>query len=222
MGFTLISATPSPYARKVRIALLEKSIPFTLQTEVPWNSSTCTPQHNPLEKLPVLIDTSTDTSVYESHFILEWLEAHYGREQGYAAMFPEGKAQELLAKQVQVVADGMCDACVLMFFEKQRSQPSQEWTGRQQRKVQGGLRALSRWVGGEEDPQLHKDFIVGDAFSLADIAAGSVLGYMKVRFPTQDWQTEFPNLKAYSDKLEARESFKQTVPTPQEIDDKIV
>ena len=109
------SDTRSPYARKVRIALLEKSIPFTLQTEVPWNSSTCTPQHNPLEKLPVLIDTSTDTSVYESHFILEWLEAHYGREQGYAAMFPEGKAQELLAKQVQVVADGMCDACVLMF-----------------------------------------------------------------------------------------------------------
>jgi hypothetical protein len=25
------------------------------------------------------------------------------------------KADELLAKQVQVVADGMCDACVLMF-----------------------------------------------------------------------------------------------------------
>ncbi len=33
----LISATPSPYARKVRIALIEINIPFELITEVPWN-----------------------------------------------------------------------------------------------------------------------------------------------------------------------------------------
>jgi glutathione S-transferase len=46
---------PNSYARKVRIALAEKKIPFTLQTEVPWDSTTQTPQYNPLEKLPVLI-----------------------------------------------------------------------------------------------------------------------------------------------------------------------
>ena len=33
--YRLISATPSPYARKVRIALAEKAIPFELTTEVP-------------------------------------------------------------------------------------------------------------------------------------------------------------------------------------------
>jgi glutathione S-transferase len=53
--YRLISATPSPYARKVRIALTEKGIPFELVTEVPWDSDTSTPQYNPLEKLPVLI-----------------------------------------------------------------------------------------------------------------------------------------------------------------------
>jgi hypothetical protein len=51
----LISATPSPYARKVRIALAEKSLPFDLVTEVPWNEDTQTPRYNPLEKLPVLL-----------------------------------------------------------------------------------------------------------------------------------------------------------------------
>ncbi len=51
----LISATPSPYARKVRIALAEKGIPFDLVTEVPWNADATTPDHNPLGKLPVLI-----------------------------------------------------------------------------------------------------------------------------------------------------------------------
>ncbi|MDE2283666.1 MAG: glutathione S-transferase N-terminal domain-containing protein [Hyphomicrobiales bacterium] len=51
----LISATPSPFARKVRIALHEKGLPFELLTEVPWDKSTSTPRYNPLEKLPILI-----------------------------------------------------------------------------------------------------------------------------------------------------------------------
>ena len=63
--YRVISATPSPYARKVRIALAEKGIPFELLTEVPWNSDTATPRYNPLEKLPVLI-VDEATSVYES------------------------------------------------------------------------------------------------------------------------------------------------------------
>jgi glutathione S-transferase len=69
----LISATPSPYARKVRIALAEKAIPFEPRTEVPWNDDTSLPQHNPLEKLPVLI-LDDGTALYESSFILEWIE----------------------------------------------------------------------------------------------------------------------------------------------------
>ena len=51
----LISATPSPYARKVRIALAEKNIAFELITEVPWNQGAMTEQHNPLAKLPALL-----------------------------------------------------------------------------------------------------------------------------------------------------------------------
>ena len=66
----LLSATPSPYARKIRITLAEKGIPFELLTEVPWNNGTATPQYNPLEKVPVLI-LDDGTTFYESRFILE-------------------------------------------------------------------------------------------------------------------------------------------------------
>lgn len=38
MSFTLISATPSPFARMNRITMLEKGIPFSLQNEIPWQS----------------------------------------------------------------------------------------------------------------------------------------------------------------------------------------
>ena len=213
MVLTLISATPSPYARKVRISLKEKGIPFELQTEVPWDSTTKTPEYNPLEKLPVLI-TDSGEAVYESHFILDWIEVRYPPPK-YESMFPTSKDKELFAKQIQVVADGMCDACVLMIFEKQREKPSPEWTARQRRKVDGGMKALSEWAG-------ERDFIIDDKFSLADIAAGTILGYMKVRYQDHKWQETYPNLKRYSDKLEERESFKTTVPTPQTMKDKIV
>ena len=124
--WTLISATPSPYARKVRIALAEKDIPFTLQTEVPWDDTTNTPQYNPLEKLPVLILGDSKTAVYESHYILEWLEAKHPEP----ALLPSEVDDRLFARKVEVLCDGICDALVLAFFEKQRERQSEEWTAR--------------------------------------------------------------------------------------------
>ena len=65
--FRLISAIPSPFARKVRIALLEKISLFELITEVPWDDTMTVPQHNPLEKLPALICVD-GSSIYNSSF----------------------------------------------------------------------------------------------------------------------------------------------------------
>lgn len=109
----------------------------------------------------------------------------------------------------------MCDACVALFFEKQREHPSKEWSERQMRKVQGGLKVLSEWIG-------DKEFLLENRLTLADIAAGSVLGYMTVRFQTIPWRDMYPNLAKYTDRLEERESFKSTKPYPQTISDKIV
>ena len=119
--WTLISATPSPYARKVRIALAEKGLPFQLQTEVPWNSTTKTPQYNPLEKLPVLILDDGKTAIYESHYIMEWLEAKYPE----TSLMPESVDDKLFAKKVEVLCEVICDALVLAFFEKMRDEDKQ-------------------------------------------------------------------------------------------------
>ena len=71
--YQLISAPPSPYARKVCVALVEKDIPFELLTDVPWDRTTSTPKYNPAREAPVLI-CEDGSSVYESSFILEYLE----------------------------------------------------------------------------------------------------------------------------------------------------
>lgn len=210
--YKLLSATPSPYARKVRIALIEKAIPFELVTEVPWDSTTQTPKYNPLEKLPVLI-TDGGESIYESRFILEWLEVKHPA----APLLPDDAQERLDARQMEVLADGVCDAFVLHFFERHRApgQQSREWLDRQRRKIDGGLGEIARRVSTREHA-------VGDRFGLADIAAATVVGYLGVRFPELDWRNAYPNLAAYSDRMEQRPSLAATRPVPQVISDKVV
>lgn len=209
----LLSATPSPYARKVRIALAEKGIPFELVTEVPWNDDTETPAHNPLEKLPVLILDDGQT-VYESDFILEWLE-HYHPQ---PPMLPDDPELRLAARRLEVLADGVCDAFVLWFFESFRPEAhrSQPWQDRQYRKIAGGLAEIDRLV------PTKAEFCVGDRFGLGDIAVGTVLDYLTTRMPSLDWRTAYPDLAARLEILSRRPSFRDTVPVPQQISASVV
>jgi glutathione S-transferase len=208
----LISATPSPYARKVRIALAEKGLPFELVTEVPWDRTTSTPKYNPLEKLPVLI-LEDGSSVYESSFILQYLELKYPQPP-----LLSGNVDGIIAaRRLEVLCDGICDAVVLSFFEQMRSAEgrSQHWLDRQRRKIEGGVREMARLVG-------DRPFAVGDQFGLGDIAVGTALGYLMVRFPEFDWRSQYPDLAAFSARIEARPSFANTVPVRQMISDKVV
>lgn len=209
MMYGLISATPSPYARKVRIALIEKGIAFDLRTEVPWHGDTATPAYNPLEKLPVLV-LQDGTGVYESRFILEWLEVRHPTP----PLLPADREKALQARQIEVLCDGICDATVLLFFERRREAPSEPWMARQRRKVDGGLAALASLAT--------PGFLIDDVFGLADICAGTVLRYLAVRYPEHPWRDLYPLLGQLSDRLEQRPSFAATVPVPQNITEAVV
>ena len=209
--FRLISATPSPYARKLRIALAEKGLPFELLTEVPWDSTTTTPRHNPLEKLPVLL-LEDGSSVYESSYILQFLELKYP----HVPLVPGDPDGWLAARKLEVLCDGVCDAVVLSLFEKMRpAGGSAEWLARQRRKIDGGVGEMAKLVGDRE-------WAVGGRFGLGDIAVGTALGYLNVRFQEFSWRTLHPNLARFSDRIEQRPSFRDTVPVPQTIKDKVV
>ena len=209
--YQLISATPSPYARKVRIALAEKGLPFELLTEVPWNSTSITPRYNPLEKLPILL-LGDGSSVYESSYILQYLELKHPQ----VPLLPKDIDGHLAARKLEVLCDGVCDAVVLSLFEKLRAGGgSPEWLARQRRKIEGGMAEMARLVG-------QRQWAVGVSFGLGDIAVGTAAGYVSLRYQVLPWRTLHPGLAVFCDRLAQRPAFKTTVPVAQTIVDKVV
>ena len=71
----VIIATPSPYARKVRVILREKDINFEEIIDIPWNSDTLTVGINPLGKIPILLSDKHEP-LFDSKVISQYLD-HY-------------------------------------------------------------------------------------------------------------------------------------------------
>ena len=207
----LISATPSPFARKARIALLEKNVPFELVTDIPWNEDTTVGNFNPLQKLPILV-TERDGNIYDSALILDYIELAWPQPR----LLPADPKLLIAAKTVEVLQNGICDAVVLTFFERTRDKDKQsaEWLARQMRKIGGGTAALAEHLGARK-------FFVGDAFTMADICAGSALGYLDLRLPEFAWRKLYPQMAAWFDEISKRESFRQTIPSAQKISSKV-
>lgn len=86
------------------------------------------------------------------------------------------------------------------------------------RKVDGGIQALASFV----DQSGGSEFLIGSKLTLADIAIGSLLGWFSLRWPDYDWKTKYPQLNEYWERLDRRETFANTRPSPQTITDKVV
>ncbi|HRK18899.1 MAG TPA: glutathione S-transferase N-terminal domain-containing protein [Hyphomicrobiaceae bacterium] len=205
----LLIAAPSPYARKARVALHERGIAFTEEVTIPWNKGTTAPDHNPLGKIPVLI-LDDGRAIYDSRVIVEYVDTLPGSTR----LIPDHPAQRIQVKLIEAIADGVADAIVLILIESRRKAnlQSRDWVARQRSKVDAGMAELSRQLG-------EQAYYVGDRFTLADIAAGAVLAYAALRYPDSDWATRFPNLEAYSARMEARSSFEKTRPGPQFVEE---
>ena len=212
--FTLINARPSPFGRKVAIALIEKRLPYRVEYDVPWGDQTCTPEHSPLQQLPILITEDGD-KIYDSTYILEWLERTYPEP----ALLPADVAGALHQKLIQMLAERLMEVAQSLVFELQRPTPSEAWVQRQSRKIAGGMQELDRQIASRRvgtDQQV----------MLGDIAVGSTL--LAIEFAVRvgnskdlgvfAWRSQQPNLREYIEILEARPSFLDTRPEVMEVD----
>lgn len=197
----LVTSLTSPYARKVRMALAEKSIAFELIPENPWSDDTTVPTLNPLGKIPVLLYGNNE-ALYDSRVILDYLEI----VKPQPALLPSDAMQRIAVKKWEALADGVSDAAVAMLLEGRRpsAQQNADWITRQRDKVERGLAAM--------DSALSGSFCVGQQLTLADIAVGCTLGYLDFRFPDIRWQERYLNLAKHYQQLSLRPSFVSTIP----------
>jgi glutathione S-transferase len=122
-------------------------------------------------------------------------------------LIPEPARQRIVVRRWEALADGMCDAAVGMVVEGRRPPElqSRDYLDRQRGKVVAGLAEMAKELG-------DRTWCNGEAYSLADIAAGCLFGYLDLRHPALDWRGQYPNLAKHAEKLHKRASFADTVP----------
>jgi glutathione S-transferase len=188
----------SPYARKVRVVLIEKRIDCEM-VEVVLSAPDCpVNEFNPLGKVPTLV-LDDGTALYDSAVINDYLD----KKTPVMHLIPQAKRIEV--KRWEALADGVCDAAVAIMLESRREAPDASFISRQQLKVDRGLAQLSKDLG-------EGKWCIGNALSLADIALCCSLAYVNMRLPKIDWRTNHPNLATLFDEVSKRPSFVSTLP----------
>lgn len=199
----LLGTDGSPYARKVRIAFVEKGIPYDYV--VARATSAEVAAANPLGKIPALI-RDDGRALYDSAVIVEYLDGLTPANR----LIPEALEARIEVKRWEALGDGIMDATVAISHDErlapEHRKPS-EWYARQQQKIDNGLAVMDRDLG-------NRAFCFGAGFTLADIACGTALGYLDRVLPRVAWRPVHANLRRHAEALAARQSFQTTLAAP--------
>ena len=190
----------SPYVRKVRIALREKSIRFEWIQESPHDAGNRIAALNPLGKVPVL-ETDDGQVLFDSALLIEYIDGLTPER-----LIPAAGPERLRVLLWNTLGTGIVDAVVARLLEDRR--PAAERSGafitRQEEKV---ARALA-WADRTEKGTA---YLVGERFTLADLGLGLALEYIDFRYP-HDWRSRHPRLARWLAGISTRGSFAETVP----------
>jgi glutathione S-transferase len=197
----LFASPTSPFARKVRIALIEKAIEHELVMVDAAKPDPRVVALNPLAKIPVL-ERDGRPALFDSPVILEWLD-----EIAEPIFVPKSGDERIDVLMWQALCDGVMDACVARLIETRRPDEKHVsgYIRRQEEKIANALALANTKVG---DGRL-----VGNDITLADIALVVAVEYVDLRHP-HDWRTANPKLAAWHRRSAEQPSFVATRPPP--------
>jgi glutathione S-transferase len=200
----LYASAASSFARKIRVMLIEKNVGHDLEIVNLWEPNDLHAT-NPLGKVPAL-RLDDGRVLISSPLIADYVDGRHPAPR----FIPENAEQRLEVKRWEALADGTMDAVSASLYEMRfhdEAARSQAWLERQRRKVDGGFAALDKTLG-------DRRWCVGEAMTLADIAVACHIGFISLRAPQFFAQDRHPNLARLWHAMEARESFRKTVPKP--------
>lgn len=212
MTLVLISAPPSPYARKVAIALIEKGLEFTTHFDEPWGDARLTVEHSPLEQLPILV-TDDGERIYDSAFILDWLEIAHPEP----PLLPRPAGERIAALRQRMLGERLMEIAQALIFEQFRPEPSAQAIARLERKIPRGLVELEKaFHAPPADAPIHQGHIAAATTLL--VWEFVIAQNMCPPLDSLLWRTRHPGLARAVDALDQRESFRRTRPAAMRVD----
>ncbi len=194
----------SPFVRKVRVALVEKSIAYEHIPVLPFGQTDEYRKKSPLGKIPCFEDG--DVVLPDSSVILAYLE----RTHPDPALYPADPGQFGRALWYEEYADSkLAEKLTTVFFERFvqknffKKDPDEERIAKALEEAE----PLFDYLNGEI---ANREVMVGDHFSVAEIAIGS----MFVNFEHGGERVDagrWPELAAYIDRIHARPSFEAII-----------
>ncbi len=198
---TLFAHPFSSYCQKVLIALYENATPFEFR-RLSFDDKATGAEFAalwPLQRMPILVDGGR--TLMESTIIIEHLDLNHA---GPVRLVPNDPKAALAVRMMDRIFDNyVMTPMQKIVFDCIRKEPDRDPHGVGQARAM--LDTAYRWLDGE---LAGREWVAGDAFSLADCAAAPALFFA-------DWVHaiggEYATLKAYRARLLQRPSFARCV-----------
>lgn len=205
MSLIVYGAAVSPFVRKVRVLLAEKGVAYELKQINPFRPPPEFLAISPLKLIPVLQDSDLPPpgTIPDSSVICDYLEHKFPEP----ALYPKHPYLRARALWFEEYADiGLASGCVRgLFFErvvkKAMRQSCDETVVAETLTVK--VPPLFDYLEGEIGP---RRFLVGDTFSIADIAIATMIANFEHAGETVDG-ARWPNLARYAAAILARPAF---------------
>lgn len=189
----------SPYARKCRALIIEKSLERKIEVIEcdPRSDPEALLAINPLGKVPAL-DRDGAPALMDSPLICEFIDSM--DEENW---IPRRGESRILVMRQQALADGLIDLTIGRRIEMQRDADKQWdfWSERWERGVRRTLDVLN-----QDRSQYERSVDLG-ALSVA-----IALHYLDLRFAELNWREHYPELATFAARWDQRASFEQTRP----------
>jgi len=208
-GDLLIYGTKgSPFVRKVLVMLTEKNQPWELEEVNVFDPPDWFVELSPARRIPVLRDRSIATAgiagtIADSSAICGYLERRFPEP----ALYPQDPMEYGRALWFEEYADTLLAARIgfgllrTLVAAPARGQPAD--LARARKTYHEDLPPLFTYLDGEIGD---REFMVGERFSIADIALAAQLSGMRITRVPIDAQ-RWPNLARYTQRLLARPSL---------------
>ena len=197
----LFITTTSPYARMVRIVVLEKGLEARVEIIVAQTRTAGSPyyQVNPSGRVPYLV-RDDGIGLEESTLICPYLDHLDGQP---AFDLPQGD-QAWEARRLEALARSMLDGLAVWNREIARLSDEQSPTTIRHEAARAD-RMADLWEREIDHP------LMSGALSMVQITLACALG-LEARIPDLHWRPDHPKLCAWFDRLAARPSFAATSP----------